>query len=380
MKERKMRPNLIQIVFMVIICLILSSCNQGARITNIYPDDEAEPILLYLSIRNKLPALISFNIEMGIETELVTEMEILDYAPAWDGSAIVFSSENSRRGSDLWHITRDGSDIDLLLDCGPDRCATPVWSSTGRRIAYSRETANPNSITGFDPPRLWTADPDSGATSVLIDDNHILQGQPSWSPDDRWLAFYDLVVEGIRVLDLRTSSEQMIPTGFGVVGSWSPDGSQLIFPVLVHQGDQFLVTLQRVDLVTKEIQIVIGESMNWLDIGVPRWSPSGEWIVVGVRSGEFGEGRQLWLFRPDGTDAHTIVEDPNYTHGGHHWDPHGERIVFQRFLLGDAGAQPEVVLWETDWEVTLIASNAWLPEWLPSFSSGQLNLGGRGNG
>jgi dipeptidyl aminopeptidase/acylaminoacyl peptidase len=139
----------------------------------------------------------------------------------------------------------------------------------------------------------------------------------------------------------------------------------MIYPVLVQHEDQFLATLQIVDLATKALDVVIGEGMGWGDVGLPRWSPSGEWVVIGALSGEYGEGRQLWLLRPDGTEADTIVVDTTYTHGGYHWGPWGRRIVFQRFPLRDPGAQPEVVLWEIGGEETVIARNAWLPAWLP---------------
>ena len=166
-------------------------------------------------------------------------------------------------------------------------------------------------------------------------------------------------------MDLNTSSEQILTTGFGLVGSWSPDGNRMIYPVLVPDGDQFLTTLQIVDLQSKTIIDVIDEGMVWGDVGSPRWSPSGEWIAIGARTGEYGEGRQLWLLKPNGMDAHTVVGNPNYAHGGYRWDPWGKRIVFQRIPVDDLEGEPEVLIWEFDGEVKLIAEDAWLPMWVP---------------
>lgn len=324
-----------------------------------------DPVVIYLTVDDGHTVLIYDDLDLVSEPLYSTGETIFEFVPSNDGSFIILAIGNTQGGSDLWRIDRDRSNVSLLLDCGSDRCGAPNWSPDGNWVALSREAANPNTLSGFDPPRLWTADSETGDSSELIHDNHVLQGGPSWSPDGRWIAFYDSVLDGIRILDLDTSSEQVLLTGYGLVGSWSPGGDQLVFPMLVPVEDQFLITLQVVNVISQDVEVIVDEGMGWEEVGLPQWSPKGDWILIGAQTGEFGVGRQLWRLRPDGSDAQPFLLNPNFVHGGYRWDPTGDRIVFQRFPIGDPEGEPEVILWDIDGREKLLAKNAWLPAWLP---------------
>ena len=88
--------------------------------------------------------------------------------------------------------------------------------------------------------------------------------------------------------------------------------------------------------------------------------------MIAIQSAEYGLGKQLWLMNSDGSGLHLIVIDPAFSHGGYRWDPYSEKIIFQRFNLGDPDATPEVWVWSMeDEQVQSIAQNAWQPDWLP---------------
>lgn len=349
--------------------LLLLSCTADDRFLDTPQGDEGagvrDPLIVYLTVERGSSLLTSKDLDLESVILFSTEEMILDYTPAPNGSSLVLVVGNSLGGSDLWQIDRDGSNTSLLVDCDADRCSAPSISPTESRIAYSREVANPNTLSGFDPPRLWTADSETGETSELIHDNHMLNGGPSWSPDGRWLAFYDMVLDGIRILELHTGSEQVLITGYGLIGSWSPEGEQLVFPVLVPVEDQFLITLQVVNVTSQEVEVIVDVEMDWEEVGLPRWSPKGDWILIGAQTGEFGVGRQLWRLRPDGSEAEAFLLNPSFAHGGYQWDPTGDRIVFQRFPVDDPEGEPEVILWDIDGREKQVAENAWLPNWLP---------------
>ncbi|NIM93437.1 MAG: hypothetical protein GTO18_06975 [Anaerolineales bacterium] len=340
----------------------------GGRVNEAYSwtFDVLPPAVLYLTSSNDEPALMRIELppDGGEIAELVSgKPMVFDYAVSQDGSQIVLSAENEQGGSDLLLIGRNGGDPELLVDCGGDRCDAPAWSPLGERIAYRREPYTVDTMSGFDPPRLWTVDPYSGETSELLHDDHILGGRPNWSPDGVYIAFYDAVLDGIRIIDLHTGSEAVLPSSFGVMGGWSPTGDEMIISIFNIDGNGVLITLHRADLKTGEAVEIVGEETGWIDVGMPAWSLTGEWVAVGAQGAD-SPGRGLWLLRPNGEDLQVVISDPGYTLGGYIWDPSGRIILFQRFKLDDPEATPEVLIWYLeDGSVVPIAQDAWLPVW-----------------
>jgi peroxiredoxin len=85
----------------------------------------------------------------------------------------------------------------------------------------------------------------------------------------------------------------------------------------------------------------------------------------------FTPGKQLYLLDPETGEAQPLVVDAAYYHAGARWDPTGERIIFQRYPLHQAGALPSV--WTVDLgtgELKQVAENAMLPQWLPVSDEG----------
>ena len=183
--------NKLKCLLVLALGIFLGSCNifsMGGEEVGV-----REPIIVYLTVEDGNSVLISVDLDLHSEILYSTEETIFEFAPSGEGSYIALVVENSQGGSDLWRLDRDGSNATTLVDCGPGRCSAPAWSPVGDRIAYSRETLDHDQGFGFSPPRLWTVDANTRETSELIHDDHILHGGPSWSPDGRWLAFYDLV-------------------------------------------------------------------------------------------------------------------------------------------------------------------------------------------
>lgn len=306
----------------------------------------------------------------GGEAQQLTQTEgnVYDFAIAPDGEQIVYSAQNEERGLDLWLISRTGEAARLLVDCGPsyEICSAPAWSPDGARIAYSYEAVGLTPGAPNSPPRPWTVDVASGQTAILFQTSQVLGYEPSWSPDGTRLAMFDGSVGSLRILNLQTSDEMLLPTQMGTMGSWSPDGEQMLFTDLVFSGEQPYASVMLADFAARTITPVLGREPNFADYGRPAWSPDGQWLAISQRVPESGPGHQVWLMRPDGSEARPIANDPAYTFSGYHWDPTGQALVFQRYALSQAAAQPGILVWQLQTnETRVLAENATLAAWLP---------------
>jgi Tol biopolymer transport system component len=89
-------------------------------------------------------------------------------------------------------------------------------------------------------------------------------------------------------------------TGQVQVPSVSPDGSQIVY--LSDNGGHANLWVARSDG-TDAHQITFERDPS-IAVGLPKWSPAGNWIVYVVKAVHL----QLWLVRPDGRHPHKLVD------------------------------------------------------------------------
>jgi len=289
---------------------------------------------------------------------------VIDFSPSQSGEWIVYAAENGEGGSDLWVVDRNGNENTLLLSCGLDYCSQPDWSPDGAWIAYVRQFYNPDT-QHLQAVRVWTVNVETKDTAPLYQDDEAYGQMPSFSPDGQKLASYDIVHNGIRVLDLATSQESIIPSSIQEMADWSADGKRLLFIDLVPSALEPEVTVYIADLENETVLPVLGGTLEGASFSQPRWSPDGEWIAISLRPINASMNRALWVLKLDGSESIPIGFEPSATYSAFQWDPWGGGLVYQRLSIG-AGFDSSIWIWDREIDDNLqLIKNGARPQWLP---------------
>lgn len=289
---------------------------------------------------------------------------VFDFHASRDGRAIAYSARNEAGGFDLWVMGRSGENARRLLDCGPDRCTNPRWSPDGRLLAYTRENAAPNG-SGLGAPRAWVVDLQANQTRQVYADSQIIGYGPSWSPDGSRLAIYDAVTDGVRVLELASGQETILPTTTGQFGGWSPDGSQMFYTAIEDGGQGPRSVVKLANFTSGEVTTLLSSGVFDAFYNVPAWAPDGRYIALGLRPEDGKTAASIWIVTLTMLGGPMIPGQADATDGFYSWDPSGTRLVFQRTPL-KGQYQPDILLYDMNTGlVQPLVENASWPQWIP---------------
>jgi Tol biopolymer transport system component len=331
------------------------------------PERAAAPQVIYLAPADSpISNLYLHDLDGGDPRPLTDAAEgVEDFAVSPDKRQIAYTQNNADGTADIWLLDLDNGDIRALTRCVQAFCSDPAWNPDSTQVLYQREEF------GGDQGEIswtWIVDVNTVQTRLLFDDPQVRGADPIWSPDGRRVAVFDAQINAIRVRKLDTGIEVIINSSVGASGAFSPDGTRLIFPVLVRgaMGDEFYTHLEMVNFETQSGESISGEPDAPIDDAFAAWSPDGARLALARRyfDSRYTAGKQIyWLDLATG-EVTPLVVDPTYNHAGMQWDETGRQIVFQRFSLVTPNARPEV--WVYDLEsgaLTPIAENAFLPAW-----------------
>jgi Tol biopolymer transport system component len=333
------------------------------------------PALLYLGLaegKEKARQIHALHLD-GLQAVPLTShpLGVWDYAVHPLGDEVVYSVLRKDGGADLWRMDRDGSNARQLAACPEAACVGPAWSPDGRRLAYERRNiwaGEPN----LDPQaaRIWLLDLLELKAQPLFDYDVPLH-TPRWSPDAQRLALVSPLLPGVEVRDLQSGETQQFGNEWGAPPAWSPAGDRLVAADMLLIDEAWLVRLVRTDLDTGEQWDVSGPDDFVRDTS-PAWSPPGGWIAFSrqhLDEERWTPGRQIWLTRPDGSEAYEVVNQPMADLYAATWRPDGGAIAY---LATDLSAspqpRPDVSVWVFDLTTRRserVADNGVAPEWLP---------------
>jgi Tol biopolymer transport system component len=309
--------------------------------------------------------LVLDDLHGGVRQLTNTTEGIEDFAVSPDGQQIAYSLNNADSTADIWLFDLASDSARALTNCVRAVCTNPAWNPDDTQILYQRREFNTPDRDSW----VWVVDVNTVQTHLLFDDPQIRGTDPVWSPDGQRIAVFDTGIQAVRVHDLDTGTDTIIDSTAGVSGAFSPDGSKLVFPVLVSGaiGQEFYRHLEMVDFVGQSGGLVTGDRDAPIDDASAAWSPDSTRLALARRylDSRYTAGRQIYLLDLATGDVTPLVVDPAYSHAGLRWDSTGRRLVFQRFAQDEPDALPEVWVYDLDTgALTHVADNAFLPAWV----------------
>ena len=261
---------------------------------------------------------------------------------------IVYASMQTPPG--LYVMNPDGSEPTLLLAATsrwPPSLweGDPAWSPDGTRIAFSSYDINLLQATGgcqepafssFFCTEIFVIDAD-GSALVRVTRNAYADRHPTWSPDERRLAFYsdrtDDHERNAQLYVIRTDGTAEEKLTENSVSNedpdWSPDGRRIAFTYRKSGIVGFTDEVAMLDLESSNVTTLFSGSN-------PAWSPDGGRIA-------FRCNIAICVMSADGGSVTTLTGKANDDQPA--WSPQGDRIAFarqevssQRYELWSIGA------------------------------------------
>ena len=287
---------------------------------------------------------------------------VSDFALSPDGASIGFASAGEE-GSRIWILSTSGGEEQLAVDCGEAFCANVLWTPDGGHLTYER--TEPDTVSAV--PTLWSYSLAEGTAQTVFRDANIPGYTASWSPDGDWLSYWSFPGSPtMEIYNLRSGDRDAIASQTGLAAVWSPDGTALLLTDILTAAVPPVSHLFRYDLEEKTLTD-LSRDPGIQDYSAS-WSPDGGWLAVVRRAGTDAgsSGTQIWLMRPDGTDAHPVTTAANAFHFGLFWSPDGRYLLVQQQGLEGESPSPEIRLLDVETgEYTLLVEDGIWPRWGP---------------
>jgi Tol biopolymer transport system component len=267
------------------------------------------------------------------------------------------------------------------------QCGSPALSPDGSRLAFEFAESRPG--PGVEPTKGMRSVyvlPLDGEEAFRVSDPEHLAMLPAWAPDGK-LGYYDGMLRATVVLAPLDRSPvtvlAYVPNDLGLTGAWSADSTFLVFPEIAFLSEPeggstptseetegaFYSHLVRAQVPSLSVIDLSAVSGDLVEDASPALSPDGQWLAFARKyldNSRWTLGRQLWLARPDGSEARLLLDEPAYNHSAINWSADSGRLAYMRFNQADLGRPPAILIFDLSSGTTqLLAEGGYHPEWLP---------------
>ena len=319
----KIRAPSIIIIALTLAALLSAAC--GGRNDAGAPPTAPEERIAFVSDRDGNDEIYAMNPD-GSSVKRLTNSYARDWQPARspDGWRVAFVSD--RDGNlEIYAVNADGTDLTRLTN-NDAHDYQPVWSPDGRRIAFISER-NSDRLRLPRNEEIYVMNAD-GTDATRLTNNPDDDGQPTWSPDARRIAFtsvrdgnWDIYVanaDGSGTTRLTHSpSSDLSP-------AWSPDGRRIAYVSARESVPRYFPANTEIYAMNADGTDITRLTNNKRVAREPAWSPDGRRIAFSSSHGHAHSS--IHVMNVDGSNSKItwgIVSG-----GAPAWSPDGRRIVF----------------------------------------------------
>ncbi len=249
-------------------------------------------------------------------------------SPFFD-SRIAYIAESGPKGNRIKRLAimdSDGANPRFVTN-GQTMALTPRYSPDYKSIAYLSYLGS--------RPRIFVYDVAAGKQRLVTESANPTFA-PRWSPDGKWI-IYSMAISGntdiYRISSAGGGTPQRLTNGPGIDtgGSYSPDGSRIVF-----ESDRS--GAQQVYVMNAD-----GSNQQRISFGggryaTPEWSPRGDLIAFTKIAGNF----RIGVMTPSGGGERILTD--SWQDEAPSWSPNGRVIQFFRTAQGSG----KTSIWQVD--------------------------------
>lgn len=294
-----------------------------------------------------------------------TNHGIVEYGILAQRDEMVLSVINQQGGADLWLAGRDGSHLRQVLRC-EDRICGQIKELPRQESILLVAEPGPNSEEGT-VAEIWMLDLSAMQKTVLYKSGEAVIRGLKLSPDGGLLAFLGGLDGQVMFYDLDERSIAANECYASEPGSFPIQGDRYVVACLSEPAIDPCKPFLQIDVESGQLTMsVLNTLLERRDYSPIEWSPDGKWALFGERCVNDRPSKQLWLVELESLQARPVTNDIRFNHANYQWDPSSRMVVFQRFELGKADGQPEILLWDLETGVAqILVQGAHSPAWQP---------------
>lgn len=346
--------------------VFLFACGNRNQNSNSSPavKENTSPNFVYLFPTQQLVEIFHFDTNTRIPEKLTESGgRVIDYAVNPRNSQIVYSAQNDFGGADLWLFEGSQKNATLLVNCKEKICTDPSISPDGGMVTYQQgkfpfESSN---YVNNDDIHLISLENDG---SLLPADQTIHSGMNViWSPDGKYIAYFESEKESIRIIDLNANEILLIKSlNQTAAYTWGLNSDYFYFVLEDSVNDIPVSLLEEVYLPEKtfkrkNIALMQNEVINGL-----KHSPTKNQLAISIRLSTFLPGQKIAIYELQTEEIVQETDQPDMSYGNFSWFANGEMIIYQRYAFNSGEATPEIGIWDLQGDThEIYLNNAVMP-------------------